>query len=295
VRSAVRDASARDRCGRVGLRNRRSEVRILSGALPDSADRAHLQGLRSWRSRGELVIRKFVSDSGRFLATLATLASLGYAVWADAVRAVRGRGRSDSGALFVARLRYPVLGQRRHLQLVGGGQRPLLSEVAAHRPARFRTGRRALRSLAPAGAAQRAPYRRRRSAARRGRYARAGRARARAGSCDGVDRPVRPRGARHVPAPGRGAFRPAPRPVPRPEHEHTSRIVGHTHSVSTNSTECREPTRRDHGGNWRRPARGLDRRPGRVNHPRGRRPDSDSTRGRRDQGTRSCRGARCAA
>ena len=30
----------------VGLRNRRSQVRILSGALQDSENRAHVQGLR---------------------------------------------------------------------------------------------------------------------------------------------------------------------------------------------------------------------------------------------------------
>ena len=48
-----------------GLRNRRSEVRILSGALHDSADRAPLQGLRSWRSRSGYVAQKLVSDSGR--------------------------------------------------------------------------------------------------------------------------------------------------------------------------------------------------------------------------------------
>jgi Phage integrase family len=48
------------------LRNRRSEVRILSGALPDSADHAHLQRLRYRRAEAEFVARKLVSDSGRF-------------------------------------------------------------------------------------------------------------------------------------------------------------------------------------------------------------------------------------
>jgi len=50
----------------VGLRNRRRlEVRIHSGALPDSADHELLQGLRPWRPRLGYVPRKLVSDSGR--------------------------------------------------------------------------------------------------------------------------------------------------------------------------------------------------------------------------------------
>jgi hypothetical protein len=52
------------------LRNRRSEVRILSGALPLSADRVHLQGLRCWRALHEFAARKLVSDSGRFSGAL---------------------------------------------------------------------------------------------------------------------------------------------------------------------------------------------------------------------------------
>jgi hypothetical protein len=50
----------------IGLRNRRSQVRILSGALLDSADRDHLQVLRPWALRSRFVARKLVSDFGRF-------------------------------------------------------------------------------------------------------------------------------------------------------------------------------------------------------------------------------------
>jgi hypothetical protein len=46
------------------LRNRRSQVRILSGALHDSADRAHLQGLPLRRSGSRFVARKLVSGVG---------------------------------------------------------------------------------------------------------------------------------------------------------------------------------------------------------------------------------------
>ena len=49
----------------VDLRNRRSEVRILSGALPDSEDRVHVQGLRPLEAGQGFVARKLVSDFRR--------------------------------------------------------------------------------------------------------------------------------------------------------------------------------------------------------------------------------------
>src|SRR5215212_9459368 len=50
----------------VDLRNRRSQARILSGALPDSEAHAHVQGLRALRPGLAFVARKLVSDSRRF-------------------------------------------------------------------------------------------------------------------------------------------------------------------------------------------------------------------------------------
>jgi hypothetical protein len=53
-----------------GLRNRRSEVRILSGALRLSAACAHLQGVCLRRSDQRFVARTLVSDSDRFSGAL---------------------------------------------------------------------------------------------------------------------------------------------------------------------------------------------------------------------------------
>jgi hypothetical protein len=52
------------------LRNRRSEVRILSGALPDQENRGHLQGFVPSAHDRLFVARKLVSDSGRFSGAL---------------------------------------------------------------------------------------------------------------------------------------------------------------------------------------------------------------------------------
>jgi hypothetical protein len=49
-----------------GLRKRRSEIRLFSGALFNSADRVHLQRRPFGRAPWEVLARKLVSDSGRF-------------------------------------------------------------------------------------------------------------------------------------------------------------------------------------------------------------------------------------
>jgi hypothetical protein len=89
------------RHSRVGLRNRRSEVRILSGALRLSGDHAHLQRLRLSQRRCLSVARKLGSILGQFpgalVAHLDRETGTAQETLASTSTFPPGRGRSQDG------------------------------------------------------------------------------------------------------------------------------------------------------------------------------------------------------